>query len=573
MRDRFVSALVSIFFVLLVAGLFHTQVVRYGYYSRLSKNNSIRLLPIDGPRGIMFDRTNKPLVSNRLAFDVALIYDELNDRGKLARLLGNALGLSRKGVVDALEEAARKPYVPVTIVRDIGTGKALILEEATIDTPGLVIQTKSKRSYPYGDCGGHVVGYLSQITRSELEDLNEYGYRSGDLLGRGGLEKYYETYLRGMDGGTQVEVDSHGRQTRVLGVKEPSGGKDLCLTIDIELQLACDKLLGDKAGVIIVMNPKTGEVLALSSHPAYDPNVFVRPEESGERIALMGDERGRPMLNRAVSGQYPPGSVFKIVTSAAALETRAIDKNTCFTCNGSYNTGRAIFNCWKDKGHGPQNIVDGIMNSCNVFFYNAGRRAGADAIETYAKAFGLGKAAGIDLPDEKKGVVPGRAWKRLMKRDKWYEGDTINYAIGQGYLLVTPLQVVNMTAVIANGGYLTHPFIVKRIGSTDIFSGKPKNAGLKDSTIQIIREGMIKVVNSEAGTGKRAKVEGMEIAGKTGTAENPQGRTHAWFTGFAPYGDPKICLVVFLEHGGKGGLSPSEIAHGVFTEAKRIGLL
>lgn len=573
MRGRILTAIVTASFILLAAGLFYTQVIRHGYYLRLSKNNSIRLLPIDGPRGNILDRKGRALVSNRLSFDVAIIYDELKDRGRLAKALREVLGLSKRDIIEALSRAGNKPYVPVTIAEDIGTARALVLEENTIDTPGLIVQARSKRGYLYGKSASHVLGYLSEITETELEGLRDYGYRARDLLGRDGLEKYYETYLKGVDGGTQVEVDSHGRQTKVLGIREPASGHDLYLTIDMGLQLECDRLLGERHGSIIVMNPKSGEILALASSPGYDPNVFVRPEDSGERVALMNDKVGRPMMNRAISGQYPPGSVFKIVTAAAALETKSIGRDTVFLCTGSFNLARASFDCWKAEGHGPQAITEGIMNSCNVFFYNAGKRAGADAIESYARTFGLGRVTGVDLPDEKRGLVPGRSWKRSLKKEEWYEGDTLNYSIGQGYLLTTPIQIANMTAVVANNGYLEHPFIVKRIGPAHIMPGRPKNTGIDTSTLKLIREGMYRVVNSEGGTGKRARTDGVTIAGKTGTAQNPQGRSHAWFTGFAPYEDPKACVVVFLEHGGKGGLGPAEIASGVFEEAKKSGLL
>nr|HPM42838.1 penicillin-binding protein 2 [Candidatus Omnitrophota bacterium] len=438
MRGKVLKAIVTLSFVFLAAGLFYTQVVRYSYYMRLSKNNSIRLLPIEGPRGMIFDRNGKPIVTNRLSFDVALVYEELRDRARLSKVLKETLGLSKRQIIEALLKSGAKPYVPVTIAEDIGNAKALVLEENTIDTPGLMVQVRSKRGYPYKTSASHIVGYLSEITETELESLKDYGYRPRDLLGRDGLEKYYETYLKGKDGGTQVEVDSRGRHIRVLGIKEPAAGQDLHLSIDIDLQLECDKLLGERQGAIIAINPKNGEVLALASTPGYDPNIFIEPDYSGERVSLMSDRSKRPMLNRSISGQYPPGSVFKIVTAAAALENKAIDKNTSFFCEGSFDTGRASLDCWKAEGHGYQNILDGIMNSCNVFFCNIGKRAGPDAIESYAKAFGFGRVTGLDLPGEAKGLVPGKAWKRLFKKDDWYEGDTLNYSIGQRYLLATP---------------------------------------------------------------------------------------------------------------------------------------
>ena len=371
----------------------------------------------------------------------------------------------------------------------------------------------------------------------------------------------------------QVEVDSRGRQVRALGLKEPSCGQDLYLTLDISLQLACDNLLGEHSGAAIVMNPKDGTVLALASHPAFDPNIFVIPDRSSQRTRLLNDRIGRPLSNRAISGTYPPGSVFKIVTASAALETKRLTSNTRFFCSGSYHLGNAKFDCWKEGGHQSQNIVQGLMNSCNVFFYNAGRAAGVDAMEAFSKLYGFGRTAGIDLPDEVRGVVPGRTWKRLHRNDNWYEGETLNYAIGQGYLTVTPLQVLEMLSAVANKGSLVTPRLVERIGSKKTAMAKPKRIGLKDETLRIVRKGLFEVVNNESGTGRRAKIDAAVAAGKTGTAQNPHGKTHAWFAGFAPYDDPTICLVVFLEHGGKGGLEPAEIAHGIFEEAKNKGYI
>lgn len=573
MNERFLARAVTVFFILLWAGLFYTQIIRFGYYSRLSKNNSIRIIPIDGPRGNIFDRKGVAVVTNRISFDVAVVYRELRDRKGLARILNSVLGMSGEAIMRALDKAAAKPYAPVTIVEDIDKAKALVMEEASSDVDGLLIETRSKRDYLYSNVGSHLFGYLGEVTETELENLKSYGYRMKDLVGRDGIEKYYDTYLKGIDGGTQVEVDSLGRQTRILGLKEPASGQDLYLTVDIALQAICDKLLARHKGALIVMDPGTGEVLALASHPAFDPNIFVKPRTAGERERLLTDRIGRPLSNRAISGLYSPGSVFKIVTASAALETKKISAETRFTCTGSYRLGRGKFDCWKEGGHGSQNLREGLMNSCNVFFYNTGRAAGVDNIEAFSKLFGFGRPTGIDLPDEVKGVVPGRAWKRFYRRDNWYEGETINYAIGQGYLLVTPIQILEMMSIVANRGSAVRPFVVKRIGSADISAQKPKGIGLKNDTIRMVRAGLFDVVNNENGTGRRAKVDGMIVAGKTGTAQNPQGKTHAWFAGFAPFDNPKICVVVFLEHGGKGGLEPAEIAAGIFKEAKDRGYI
>ena len=573
MRERAPAIFVYTFFILLIISLFYAQIIRFGYYHTLARNNAIRIIPIDGPRGNMYDRNGLPLVTSRLSFDAAVVYQELRESEKLISLLTQRLGLSRKEILRGLEKARTKAYAPSPIAEDVDKEKAITLEEASADIRGIVIKTKSKRDYMYDKAGAHVFGYLSEISEEELEGMRDYGYRMRDYLGREGLEKYYNNYLAGTDGGLQIEVDNKGRQVRTIGLKEPSSGKDIYLTIDTALQLASDKLLGEHNGAVIVMDPKTGEILALASHPSFDPNIFIKPKGSDERVKLLNDKIGRPLSNRAVSGLYPPGSVFKVVTAASALETGRISASTRFFCPGSYAMGGTKFDCWKPEGHGAQDVKGALMNSCNVFFYQAGRAAGVDSLEAYARLFGFGRPTGIDLPDEVKGTVPGRAWKITRKKDSWYEGETLNYAIGQGYLTVTPIQVLNMMAVIANKGSLVRPYLIRRIGSADIPRPKPNGIGLKSSTIKIIREGLLDVVNAGNGTGSRAKLDGVLAAGKTGTAQNPQGRTHAWFSGFAPYDDPKICLVVFLEHGGKGGLEPAEIAHGIFEEAKKKGYL
>jgi penicillin-binding protein 2 len=573
MRERAVIKPVQILFAMLALGLIYTQIIRYPYYSRLSRDNAIRIIPVEGPRGTIYDRNGTELVGDRICYNVAVVYQELRNREKLIRLLSRLLDTPREEIERAIDRSAARPYAPVTVLEDIDKDKAFALEEESFDIRGLVIETKSIRNYIYNNSGSHIFGYLSEISERELESLKEYGYRAKDLVGRDGLEKYYNNDLAGVDGGLQIQVDNKGRQVGVLGYKDPIKGKDLRLTIDIGLQKLCDKALEGKSGAAIVMNPNTGEVLALSSSPSYDPNIFIKAEESGQRLKLLRDKSQYPLLNRAISGIYPPGSIFKIVVASAALQLNKINSQTHFNCTGTYVLGKGKFDCWKEGGHGDQNVTDALMNSCNVFFYNTGRATGVDNIEHFARMFGFGARTGIDLPDEAIGVVPGRMWKRSQKKDSWYEGDTINYTIGQGYLLVTPIQALEMVALIANRGSIVKPYIVNRVGSQEPVKQERRGAGIKEGVISTIREGMYRVVNTENGTGKRARLQGMAAAGKTGTAQNPQGRTHAWFVGFAPFGDPRICLVVFLEHGGKGGLEPSEIAKEIFEEARKRGYI
>jgi penicillin-binding protein 2 len=573
MREKSLAIPICLLFIMLALALVYTQIIKYPYYSKLSKDNAIRIIPIEGPRGAIFDRNGVGMVSDRISFNVALVYRELKNREKLISILTNTLGIERKDIENAIEKAARKPYAPVTIVDDIDRDKAFILEEESFGVRGLVIQTKSVRNYLHKNVGAHLLGYLSEISEAELNSMKEYGYRAKDLVGRDGLEKYYDKYLAGVDGGMQIQVDNRGRQVKTLGFKEPVNGKDLHLTIDIDLQSACDKALDGKRGAIIIMDPGTGEVLALSSSPGFDPNIFVRPEDSSERVRLVGDKRMYPLLNRAISGIYQPGSVFKIVVAMAALDSKRIGLQTRFNCPGYFTLGARRFACWKEGGHGSQNVTEALMNSCNVFFYNTGRALGIDNMEAAAKTFGFGQNTGIDLPGEVKGVVPGRYWKKNIKKDSWYEGDTVNLAIGQGYILVTPIQVLEMISVVANNGKAVKPYIVKRIDASDVNNTVCHDLNFSKNAIRAVKDGLYKVVNAENGTGKRARVEGMSISGKTGTAQNPGGVTHAWFCGFAPSDNAKISMVVFLEHGGKGGLEPSEIAKGIFTAAKAKGYL
>lgn len=572
MRSEILASLITAMFAFLVLGLFTTQVLNYDLYFVQSQNNFIRIIPIEAPRGRILDRNGTVLVTSRLSLDVSCIYQEVGKKDLFIREVSTLLKEPPRRVIRSMEKASERPFAPVTIFEDVDKERAMALEELDGVLRGLVIEPRSKREYVFGTAGAHLFGYLGEINEEELDRLKAYGYRMRELMGRSGLEKYYNNYLMGSDGGEQVEVDSRGRRIGVLGLKEPVPGKDLSLTLDMRLQLTADSLLGGRHGAVIVMDPRDGEILAMASHPAFDPNTFVRPMGHGSRLALLHD-RSKPLLNRAISGLYAPGSIFKIVVASAALEMKRITRSTSFHCPGSYSLGHAVFRCWKEGGHGGQNVLEAIKNSCNVFFYNTGRAVGVDGIESYALKFGFGRPTGIDLPEEAAGLVPGRVWKAIARKDEWYEGETVNYAIGQGYLSVTPLQVLRATALVANGGKLVRPFVVKQIGPIEVGNARLQHVDISPETLRIVREGMLKVVQDQDGTGRRARVDGVLIGGKTGTAQNPQGATHAWFTGFAPWKDPSVSIVVIIEHGGKGGIGAADIARGLFGKAKEFGYL
>jgi len=572
MRIRVIGIIIFVSLLFVVAGLFYVQVVKGPYYQRLSSQNRIRLLTIEGPRGRIFDRNGELLVDNRISFDVAVIPQELKDKERVFKKIGGILNIARRDIKKALKDNYVTPFQPTKIAFDIGKENAIKIEQERLDLPGVIIETRPQRHYLNKEVGSHIVGYLGQINSSELTRLKSYGYAMNDLIGRAGIEKSYDNYLRGRHGGMQIEVNNRGYQAGILGIKEPVKGKDIYLTVDIRLQRFVEKIFELARGAACVMDPRDGRILCLVSSPAFDPNVFISGKNPAELGRLLSSDR-YPMLNRLIQCEYPPGSVFKIVTASAALDKKKITPDTLLNCDGSYSLGRKSFKCWKKKGHGQQAIREAIKNSCNVFFYQIGRMAGADNIALFAQRYGFGCPTGIDLPDEKNGLVPNKRWKLLKRREPWYEGETLNYAIGQGFLLVTPMQILRMVSAVANGGYLVRPYIVKRIEDVDISEIEKRPIDVSDATLDVVRQGLIKVVNGENGTGRKAAVEGLTIAGKTGTAQTSTDKTHAWFTGFAPAGDPKAAVVVFLEYGGKGGLGASRTAGRIFQKLRELGYL
>ena len=570
MRLKFLKVLMIFGFVLLLAGLFYTQVTKGAYYFKLSEKNRIRLVPIKGPRGTIFDRNGKKLADNKLSLDVAVVPQELKDKEETFIRLSEIVGVPADELLARYSKRYLAPFAPITLVRDVDKKTAIIVEENSVLMPGVMIQPQPVRFYA-GVCA-HVLGYLSEINRQELEALREYGYKMKDLVGKSGVEKNYDIYLKGEDGGKQLEVDNRGRVVRVLGSKDAKIGKDIYLTIDSDIQETAENGLRGYKGAVIVMNPNNGEILALASSPGFDPNAFL-DEDAKKNIGRLFLDSARPMLNRAISGLYPPGSIFKIITATAGLETKAITQYSTFTCNGSYYPGRSGFNCWNRDGHGPQNLVQGIAHSCNVYFFNVGRLAGPDNVTKYASLYGLGKPTGIDLPGEKKGLLPSRAWRRAQKRQTWYEGDTLNFSIGQGDLLVTPIQMLTAVSGVANGGYLVQPYLIKNIAGVESTRMKMRKLPISESTIKSIKTGMIGSVENESGTGKRAKIEGFRFCAKTGTAQSGRGGNHGWFVGFAPVENPKVSFIVFVEHGGSGGQVPADIVRSLIEKMREKKML
>ena len=572
MRTKIFTLILIFFMVVLLIGLAYIQVIRHERYRAMSEENRLKVIPLMAPRGCIFDRKGEVLAKDVLCFNVAVIYSRIKDIDSLKDVLSSVLGIPEERVAVNMEKSRKQHYSPVRIAANIGMEKAVHLEEIELDHPGLLVEVSAKREYAHGKVASNVLGYLGIINRSEFDRLKHYGYRLNDLVGRDGVEKYYDNYLRGTHGGRQVEIDYRGREIMTLGFREPAPGRDIYLTIDLGLQKFCDGLLKNKKGAILAMDPESGAVLVMANSPSYDPGIFIDRDRAGEVKDILVD-KDYPLLNRAIAGVYPPGSVFKIIIATGALETGVATPETTFYCPGYFTLGRATFRCWRKNGHGALALKEGIKNSCNVYFFNLGLLLGVDKISAFAEKFGFGAITGIDLPGENPGTLPTRKWKKKHLNEKWYRGDTVNYSIGQGYLLCSPLQVAGMISVFANGGYLVKPYVVEKIEGVPVSGGGKIDLGISPETLEIMRDALKKVVNDPRGTGMKARQDGVVVAGKTGTAQTSKGRSHGWFAGFAPFEDAKLAVVVFDEYGGKGGYYAAETAGKVFKKARELGLI
>lgn len=534
----------------LLFSVFNLQVVRNNEFLDLSDKNSIRLLPQEGSRGKILDRWGSPIVDTEICYDVMSTLRNPKEVDKLLTDISGLLDTSYEELRKNLNKTSLESFTPATIAKNIEVKKAIALEELKQDLGGIVIQPRPQRAYPYGTLACHIIGYLGEIDRWRLTRLEDYGYKTSDIVGFGGVEEKYDYFLRQEEGGFSVEVDHRGRFVRTLAFRPPQNGKDINLTVDLRIQKIVEEKLGERKGCAIIMDPYTGEIIAMASRPVFDPAAFVK--RSNTAIAAFLTDKDAPMMDRAVSSVIPAASVFKLIVASAGLETGKLDLSQYFLCTGSLKIGRRRFKCWST--HGEQNLIGGIIHSCDVYFYNAGIRTGPDNIHDYAVKFGFSKPTGIDLPGEKGGFIPSPLWKRMKKFQPWLDGDTANFSIGQGEVLVTPIQMVRMMAVFANKSYLVTPYIIKAIDGKDISEQQRKMIplNLKQTTIEYIRAGLRGVVADPEGTAGHLASLKVSVAGKTGTAQVPNGQPHGWFAGFFPYEEPKFVICVFLEHGAAG---------------------
>ncbi|MBI5554535.1 MAG: penicillin-binding protein 2 [Elusimicrobia bacterium] len=556
-------------FVFLFLRLFYIQVLNGRYFRRVADENRIQRFYQKASRGQIYDRYQKLLAVNMPSFVVSFTSYSLNQQEieRISRELAGILNLSFQEV-KTKTFSSLQPLDPVIIAADISREQALTIIERKASLPGVNVSIEPKRQYPEGNLACHVIGYVGELNLEEYKDLKDVGYRIGDRIGKTGLEAYYDKLLKGDHGEQQIEISASGRQLRLLRETASLGGNDLELTIDAEVQRLVQDALQGVNGAAVVMNPRTGEVIALASSPVFDPNIFLRPITRGE-FQYLFKNRGRPLFNKAIQAQYPPGSGFKIITTAAGLQEGFIIPEEKLECIGEMILGtyNQVFKCWKKDGHGKVSLASALAQSCDVYYYQLGFRLGVTRVAGYAKNFGLGSLTGIDLPSEKKGIVPDRDWKRKAVKEAWYDGDTLNMCIGQGYLWVTPLQMANIFSAVANDGPYYRPKVVKRIISPggkvchDFFLEEQGLVELDRKNWQIIKQGLEDAVTF--GTGRQAYIKGLRVAGKTGTAQNPQGIDHAWFGCLAPVDNPQIVVVVFVEHGGHGGVVAAPIARRI----------
>ena len=585
-RARWLYVILLVAFLGLVTRLFFLQIVAGERYTFLSENNRVRIKRVAGTRGMIYDRNGQLLVDSRPSFDLIFVPEDSNDPRATLRLLAHHLGRDEKQLLQTFEEGkSRAAFDEMVLGRDIDWQTVVAVETHQLELPGVSLRVRPRRSYADGPMTAHVLGYLGEINQKQLNVLKEKGYVVGDEIGQYGVERRWEELLRGQSGGQQVEVDALGRRVRVLHEVTDVPGYTVHLTLDRELQTVAFEALKNREGTVVAIDIRNGAVLALASTPAFDPNIFARGIKSEEWSGLIKDQL-RPLSNRAIQGQFPPGSTFKIIMAIAALEEGVVNPESFIQDPGFFPFGNRQFRDWKKGGHGAVNLHRAIVESCDTYFYQLGAKLGVDRIAKWSRAFGLGEKSGIALDDEKSGIIPDTEWKRKRFRQPWFPGETISVAIGQGYVTVTPLQLANMMAAVANGGKLFRPYLVSKVESLDGATVREygpdliRNIELKPDTLGRVQRGLADVVHGPGGTGAAARSPLVRVAGKTGTAQviemkgaylksehlSYENRDHAWFVAYGPVEDPQIAVAILVEHGGHGGDAAAPIAKKLFEK-------
>ena len=564
-------------FVCLFAQLWSLTVLDFDYYQNLAERNRVRILPQIAPRGLIHDREGRVLVDNVYGFNLLLFRDEMSDLDATLQFLMDGLDMTEEVLRERLKAAGSYSiFQPVVLKENLSMEETAYLLARQSEHPEVEILTQLRRIYRYGSLAAHVAGYVGEVSPAQLQEPDFRESRAGDIVGQFGVERTYNQTLTGRDGRRRVQVDSRGRILHDLEQIDPIRGEDLTLTLDLDLQATAENLLGEDAGAVIAFDARSGEILVMASGPTFDPNQFAIRISENEWDQLL-ENPDHPLQNRTVQNTFSPGSTFKIILALTGLELGIIDAETTVTCNGSVDLYGHRFHCWKEGGHGEVTLREAIQHSCNTYFYLLGQKLGLQEIARFARQLGLGVPVGIDLLGEASGLVPSEEWKRQVRGEPWYPGETISLAIGQGPILVTPIQLARAIGIIATG----------RSPRLHLLKGESQQgstAGLElispvfaPENLQTIRDAMWSVVN-EGGTGRGARLANYQVAGKTGTAQTISLSTreelseselekledNAWFVGFAPRDNPEIIVAVIVQRGGSGGSAAAPLAREIF---------
>ncbi|MGP8051837.1 MAG: penicillin-binding protein 2 [Desulfobaccales bacterium] len=587
-----VALIVVSLFGLLFLRLWYLQLVQGDYLRQRSEQNRIRLIDLPPWRGKIMDRGGQVLVGNRTSYELMAVVEDVGDIGLLSRRLAILLHMDQKQVAAQLENARANGLYQVRLRGDLSWEELAQVAAYEPELPGVLVQLQPKREYRQNGQAAHILGYLGEISEAQLKSGKFANYKGGDYAGRCGIELAWDNYLMGARGHRRIEVDAYGREFGQMDSISPTPGANVYLTLDSRLQQEAEDCLEGKEGAIVALDPRSGKILAMASAPSFSQEAFEHglPPQEWQRLS---QDKSHPLENRALQGQYPPGSTFKIIMAVAGLEEKVITPETTFNCTGSLVLGDHEFKCWKKGGHGEVNLHRALVESCDVYFYQLGERLGIDRIAKWSRRFGLGQPSGLNLDKEMPGLVASSAWKKARFNQAWHEGETLSVAIGQGYNLVTPLQMAQVAAAIASGGLIYEPQLVEKVESPTgevLFQSQPQvkyNLGASPATIAAVQKGLEGVVAEEEGTGKVVRLADIQVAGKTGTAqvvttekleEERKGgsaekihkyQNHAWFVGYAPADNPRVAVAVLLEHGGHGGGDAGPLARRVIAAACR----
>jgi penicillin-binding protein 2 len=588
-RISFIGYVIVAALLVLAFGFWNMQIVQVSYYQQRADQNRVREIPLIAPRGRIYDREHRVLADNRPSYNIILIRENSpHTVEQTAAMLSSGISMSKDEVLESINRSIRRhvpKFRPIILKEDVSVDDIAYVKSHRYELPEIAVELQPRRRYFEGQLAAHAMGYVGEVTESELTTPEFVNFKSGDQVGKTGLERQYNNLLVGQDGFKRVIVNSFGREMGQLEEQPYVAGNDLVTTIDLDLQRAAEDMVGERSGAVVALDPRTGEILAMVSRPAYDPNLFATRISPVDWNNLITDPR-KPMQNRAIQSRFSPGSVFKVFMAAAGLEAGTLNPLRSVYCPGYASFYGHTFACDKHEGHGTVGLHDAIVTSCNVFFYNVGNELGISRIYQYATMMGLGRKSSIDLPNEDSGLIPSEAWKQRVYKAKWYAGETISVAIGQGYVSITPLQAAWAMGGLTTGGRLKQPHFVKPEQLKKL--SLPANEILEEdypihqSTVDIVTRAMWGVVNEQGGTGFRARIEGFDVAGKTGTAQvvgkqaNLKGQAYkdnSWFVGFAPSRNPEIVVAAFIENGGWGAEAAAPVAHAVLETyyKKKLG--